>query len=149
VCGYSAAGLFGYSHMFGGYQGGQAEYLRVPYADVGPIKVPEHLSDDKVLFLSDVLPTGYMAAENCSIEKGDIVAVWGAGPVGQLTNQSAFLFGAGRVIVIDNIPERLEMAAQHGAEPLNFQEDDEKNLFDQLKDMTGAHGPHACVDAVG
>jgi threonine dehydrogenase-like Zn-dependent dehydrogenase len=147
--GYSPAGLFGYSHMLGGYQGGQAEYLRVPYADVGPIVVPEHLPDEQVLFLSDIFPTGYMAAENCSIEPGDIIAIWGAGPVGQFAIRSAFLLGAGRVIVIDNIPERLEMAAQAGAETINFQDDDEKNLFDQLKEMTGGHGPHGCIDAVG
>jgi threonine dehydrogenase-like Zn-dependent dehydrogenase len=147
--GYSPAGLFGYSHMLGGYAGGQAEYLRVPFADVGPIKIPEHLPDEKVLFLSDIFPTGYMAAENCQIEPGDIVAVWGAGPVGQFAIRSAFLLGAGRVIVIDNIPERLEMAAEAGAEPINFQEDDDKNLFDQLKDMTQGRGPDACIDAVG
>lgn len=147
--GFSSAGLFGFSHMFGGYAGGQAQYLRVPYADVGPIVIPEHLPDEKVLFLSDIFPTGYMAAENCSIEPGDIIAIWGAGPVGQFAVRSAFLLGAGRVIVIDNIPERLEMAAQAGAETINFQDDNEKNLFDQLKEMTGGHGPHACIDAVG
>jgi threonine dehydrogenase-like Zn-dependent dehydrogenase len=147
--GASPAGLFGYSHMLGGYAGGQAQYLRVPFADVGPIKIPEHLSDEKVLFLSDIFPTGYMAAENCSIQPGDVIAVWGAGPVGQFAIRSAFLLGAGRVIAIDNIPERLEMAAQGGAEPLNFQEDDDQNLFDQLKEKTDGHGPHACIDAVG
>jgi threonine dehydrogenase-like Zn-dependent dehydrogenase len=147
--GYSAAGLFGYSHMFGGYQGGQAQYLRVPYADVGPIKIPEHLPDEKVVFLSDIFPTGYMAAENCGIEPGDTIAIWGAGPVGQMALRSAFLLGAGRVIVIDNIPERLEMAKEAGAEIINFQDDDEKNLFDQLKDMTDGRGPHATMDAVG
>lgn len=153
--GYSPAGLLGFSHMFGGYAGGQAQYLRVPFADVGPIKVPSHLPDEQVLFLSDIFPTGYMAAENCSIEPGDIVAVWGAGPVGQFAIRSAFMLGAGRVIVIDNIPERLAMAAQAGAETINFQldkedaEGNEANLFDQLKSMTGGHGPHACIDAVG
>lgn len=149
VYGYSPAGLFGYSHMFGGYQGGQAQYLRVPFADVGPIKIPEHLPDEKVLFLSDIFPTGYMAAENCNIEPGDTVAIWGAGPVGQMALRSAFILGAGRVIVIDNIPERLEMASAAGAEVINFQDDDEKNLFDQLKDMTNGRGPDACMDAVG
>jgi threonine dehydrogenase-like Zn-dependent dehydrogenase len=150
--GYSPAGLFGFSHMFGGFAGGQAQYLRVPFADVGPIKIPEHLPDDKVVFLSDIFPTGYMAAENCAIEPGDIVAIWGAGPVGQFAIRSAFLLGAGRVISIDNIPERLDMAREAGAETLNFQDDDDlndKNLLDQLKDMTGGHGPHACIDAVG
>lgn len=150
--GYSPAGLLGFSHMFGGFAGGQAQYLRVPFADVGPIKIPEHLPDDKVVFLSDIFPTGYMAAENCAIEPGDIVAIWGAGPVGQFAIRSAFLLGAGRVISIDNIPERLDMAREAGAETLNFQDDDDlndKNLFDQLKDMTGGHGPHACIDAVG
>lgn len=150
--GASPAGLFGFSHMYGGFAGGQAQFLRVPFADVGPIKIPEHLPDEKALFLSDIFPTGYMAAENCSIEPGDIIAIWGAGPVGQFAIRSAFLLGAGRVIVIDNIPERLEMAAEAGAETINFQEDDDlndKNLFDLLKSMTDGHGPHACIDAVG
>lgn len=147
--GARAAGMFGYSHMFGGFAGGQAEYLRVPYADVGPIKVPAHLTDEQVLFLSDIFPTGYMAAENCDIKPGDTVAVWGAGPVGQFAIRSAFMLGAGRVIVIDNIVERLELAAQCGAETINFQDDNEQNLFDQLKDMTDGHGPHHCIDAVG
>lgn len=147
--GATPAGLFGYSHMYGGYAGGQAQYLRVPFADVGPIVIPEHLPDEKVLFLSDIFPTGWMAAENCNIESGDTVAIWGAGPVGQFAIRSAYLMGAGRVIVIDNIPERLEMAATAGAETINFQDDNEKNLFDQLKDMTEGHGPHSCMDAVG
>lgn len=147
--GYGAAGLFGYSHMYGGYAGGQAQYLRVPFADVGPIKIPEHLPDEKVVFLSDIFPTGYMAAENCNIEPGDTIAIWGAGPVGQMAIRSAFLLGAGRVIVIDNIPERLEMAKEAGAEVINFQDDDEKNLFDQIKDMTEGRGPRATMDAVG
>jgi len=149
IYGAKAAGMFGYSHMFGGFAGGQAEYLRVPYADVGPIKVPEQLTDEQVLFLSDIFPTGYQAAENCGIKPGDIVAVWGAGPVGQFVIRSAFLLGAGRVIVIDNIVERLELAEKAGAETINFQDDNEKNLFDQLKDMTDGHGPHHCIDAVG
>lgn len=147
--GASPAGLFGYSHMFGGYAGGQAQYLRVPYANVGPVRIPEHLSDEQVLFLSDIFPTGYMAAENCGIERGDTVAVWGAGPVGQFTVRSAFLLGAERVIVIDDVPERLRMAEEAGAEPVDFREDDEESLWTRLRDMTGGHGPHACIDAVG
>ncbi|HEY1066653.1 MAG TPA: alcohol dehydrogenase catalytic domain-containing protein, partial [Pirellulales bacterium] len=110
--GHSGSGLFGYSHIYGGYAGGQAEYVRVPFADVGPFKVPESLTDDQVLFLSDILPTGYMAAENCNIQKGDVVAVWGAGPVGQFAVQSAFVLGAERVIVIDRFPDRLQLAAE-------------------------------------
>jgi threonine dehydrogenase-like Zn-dependent dehydrogenase len=153
--GSASAALFGYSHMMGGIPGGQAQYLRVPYADVGPIKIPEGLPDEKVLFLSDIFPTGWMAAENCNIEPGDTVAIWGAGPVGQMAIRSAFIQGAGRVIVIDNIPERLEMAAQAGAETINLQHDhedeegNEQNLFDQLKDMTEGRGPDSCMDAVG
>src|SRR5687768_3922584 len=108
--GHSPAGIFGYSHIVGGYSGGQAEYVRVPFADVGPIKIPEHLSDEQVLFLSDIFPTGYMAAENCGIRKGDVIAVWGCGPVGQFTIQSAYLLGAEKVIAIDRFPERLRMA---------------------------------------
>jgi threonine dehydrogenase-like Zn-dependent dehydrogenase len=149
IYGSAPAGLFGFSHMYGGYAGGQAQYLRVPFADVGPIKIPEGLPDEQVLFLSDIFPTGYMAAENCNIQPGDIVAIWGAGPVGQFAIRSAFLLGAGRVIVIDNIPERLEMAREAGAEIINFQNDEEDNLFDQLKSMTDGHGPHSCIDAVG
>jgi threonine dehydrogenase-like Zn-dependent dehydrogenase len=144
--GFSPAGLFGYSHMMGGYAGGQAEYVRVPYADVGPFKVPTHLSDDQVLFMTDILPTGYMAAENCSITPGDTVAVWGCGPVGQFAIRSAFHFGAGRVIAIDTVPERLQMAAQAGAETLDSMEDD---IFNCLKTLTGGLGPDACIDAVG
>nr|MDQ2730439.1 glutathione-dependent formaldehyde dehydrogenase [Armatimonadota bacterium] len=147
--GASPAGLFGYSHMLGGYAGGQAQYARVPFADVGPIKIPEQLKDEQALFLTDIFPTGYMAAENCSIEPGDTVAIWGAGPVGQFAIRSAFLLGAGRVIVIDKVPERLEMAAQAGAEIIDFQEDDDKNLFDQLKEKTDGYGPSSCIDAVG
>lgn len=147
--GAAPAGLFGFSHMYGGFAGGQAEYLRVPFADVGPIKIPEHLSDEKVLFLSDIFPTGYMAAENCDIQPGDTVAIWGGGPVGQMALRSAFILGAGRVIVIDNTEERLEMARKGGAETINFQADDDQNLFDQLKDLTDGHGPHSCIDAVG
>lgn len=145
--GHSPAGLFGFSHMLGGYAGGQAEYLRVPHADVGPIKIPEGIPDEKVLFLSDIFPTGYMAAENCDIEAGDTVAIWGAGPVGQFAVKSAWMMGAGRVIVIDRVPERLEMAAHHGkAETLNFEEVD---VYEKLMDMTGGRGPDRCMDAVG
>jgi threonine dehydrogenase-like Zn-dependent dehydrogenase len=144
--GFSAAGLFGYSHMMGGYAGGQAQYARVPYADVGPFKVPAHLSDEEVLFMTDIFPTGYMAAENCSIEAGDVIAVWGCGPVGQFAIRSAFHLGAGRVIAIDTVPERLQMAALAGAETLDSMEDD---IFESLRMMTGGRGPDACIDAVG
>ena len=147
VYGYSPSGLFGYSHMLGGYAGGQAEYVRVPFADVGPIKVPQHLSDEQVLFLSDIFPTGYMAAENCNIRPGDTVAVWGCGPVGQFAIKSAWMLGAGRVIAIDRQPERLRMAADKGkADTLDM---DHVNVFEALKDMTGGQGPDACIDAVG
>jgi threonine dehydrogenase-like Zn-dependent dehydrogenase len=144
--GHSPAGIYGYSHMLGGYAGGQAQYARVPYADVGPIKIPEHLDDAQVLFLSDILPTGYMAAENCDIEPGDIVAVWGCGPVGLFAIKSAFLLGAGQVIAIDRIPERLRLAASIGADTLDYEE---VEVLDVLKDMTGGRGPDACIDAVG
>ena len=145
--GFSGSGLFGYSHMMGGYAGGQAEYVRVPFADVGPAKIPEGLEDEQVLFLSDIFPTGYMAAENCNIRPGDTVAVWGCGPVGQFAIKSAYLLGAERVIAIDNAPERLRMAAEHGgALTLNF---DDEDIFDKLKEMTGGFGPDACIDAVG
>ena len=145
--GHSSSGLFGYSHMMGGYAGGQAEYVRVPFADVGPIKIPEGLRDEQVLFISDIFPTGYMAAENCNIQPGDTVAVWGCGPVGQFAIQSAWMFGAGRVIAIDREPERIRMAAEHGkADTLNYEH---VSVFDALMDMTGGHGPDACIDAVG
>jgi threonine dehydrogenase-like Zn-dependent dehydrogenase len=145
--GYSPSGLFGYSHMLGGYAGGQAEYVRVPFADVGPIRIPDHLSDEQVLFLSDIFPTGYMAAENCSIRPGDTVAVWGCGPVGQFAIKSAWLLGAGRVIAIDREPERLRLAAEKGkAETINYEY---ANVFDVLKDSTGGQGPDCCIDAVG
>lgn len=145
--GHSTAGIFGYSHLTGGYAGGQAEYARVPYADVGPLVVPDGLADDKVLFLSDILPTGYMAAEACQIKPGDIVAVWGCGPVGQFAIQSAYLLGAERVIAIDRFPERLAMARElSNAEVLNYEEID---VVDALKQMTGGRGPDACIDAVG
>jgi len=145
--GHAPAGLFGYSALTGSYAGGQAEYLRVPHADVGPIKIESDLTDEKVLFLSDIFPTGYMAAENAQIEPGDTVAVWGCGPVGQFTIQSAWMLGAGRVIAIDRVPERLEMARTHGrAETLNFERDD---IHDCLNEMTGGRGPDRCIDAVG
>jgi threonine dehydrogenase-like Zn-dependent dehydrogenase len=147
VYGHSPAGLFGYSHLLGGYAGGQAEYVRVPFADVGPIKVPPELGDEQVLFLSDIFPTGYMAAENCAIQPGDTVAIWGCGPVGQFAIKSAWMLGAGRVIAIDREPARIHMAADHGkADTLNYEH---VNVFDALQDMTGGHGPDACIDAVG
>jgi threonine dehydrogenase-like Zn-dependent dehydrogenase len=145
--GYSGSGLFGYSHLFGGYAGGQAEYVRVPFADTGPLKIPGGLSDEQVLFLSDILPTGYMAAENCNIEPGDTVAVWGCGPVGQFAIQCAWWFGAERVIALDHIPERLELAQKFGrAETINF---DELPVAETLAEMTAGVGPDACIDAVG
>jgi threonine dehydrogenase-like Zn-dependent dehydrogenase len=147
VMGHSPSGLFGYSHMMGGFAGGQAEYIRVPFSDVGPIKVPDGLPDDQVLFLSDIFPTGYMAAENADIEKGDTVAVWGCGPVAQFTIQSAWMLGAGRVIAIDNVPERLAMAEAHGrAETINF---DKEDVYERLQEMTKGRGPDRCIDAVG
>lgn len=145
--GHSAAGLFGYSHLFGGYAGGQAEYARVPFADTGLFKVPEGLTDEQVLFLTDIFPTGYMAAENCNIQPGDVVAIWGCGPVGQFAIRSAYMLGAERVIAIDEIPGRLKMAQeQGGAEVINFREVDAGVA---LKEMTGGRGPDACIDAVG
>jgi threonine dehydrogenase-like Zn-dependent dehydrogenase len=146
VYGSSGAGIFGYSHMMGGYAGGQAEYVRVPCADVGPVKIPEELDDEKVLFLGDIFPTGYMAAENCQIEPGDTVAVWGCGPVGLFAIKSAFLLGAERVIAIDNVPERRALAEEAGATTLDSMDTD---LFYKLKEMTGGVGPDSCIDAVG
>jgi threonine dehydrogenase-like Zn-dependent dehydrogenase len=147
VWGHSPAGIFGYSHMLGGYAGGQAEYARVPFADVGPLKIPEGLTDEQVLFLSDIFPTGYMGADMCNIQPGDTIAVWGCGPVGQFAMKSAFLLGAERVIGIDRFPERLRMAREKaGAETLNYEEVD---LLGALKEMTGGRGPDACIDAVG
>jgi len=146
ITGFSGSGLFGYSHMYGGYPGGQAEYARVPFADVGPLKVPASLRDEQVLFLSDILPTGYMAADNCQIKRGDTVAVWGCGPVGQFAVQSAFLLGAERVIAIDRFPERLALAARNKAEVLNYEEED---VAETLRALTGGQGPDACIDAVG
>jgi threonine dehydrogenase-like Zn-dependent dehydrogenase len=147
VYGYSSAGIYGYSHMMGGYAGGQAEYARVPFADVGPVKIPEELGDEQVLFLSDIFPTGYMAAENCDIKRGDTIAVWGCGPVGLFAIKSAFMLGAERVIAVDMVPERLRMAQEEcGAEVLNFYDED---IFDKIKEMTGGRGPDACIEAVG
>ena len=145
--GYSGSGLFGYSHMMGGYAGGQAQYARVPFADVGGFKVPDDVPDEKVLFLTDILPTGYMAAENCNIHPGDVIAVWGCGPVGQFAIRSAFLLGADRVIAIDRFPDRLAMARESGAFTVNYSATDD--LIEELKDMTGGRGPDACIDAVG
>ncbi len=145
--GHSPAGIFGYSHLVGGYAGGQAEYARVPFADVGPIKVPENLTDDQVLFLSDIFPTGYMGAEMCNIQPGDPTAVWGCGPVGQFAMKSAYLLGAGRVIGIDRFPERLRLAREKvGAETINYEQ---TSVLETLKEMTGGRGPDACIDAVG
>ncbi len=145
--GHSPCGIFGYSHLTGGYAGGQAEYARVPFADVGPLKLDGGLSDEQALFLSDVFPTGYMAAENCNIQQGDTIAVWGCGPVGQFAVKSAYLLGAERVIAIDRFPERLRMAREEGrAVTLNYEE---AEIPDALNEMTGGRGPDACIDAVG
>jgi threonine dehydrogenase-like Zn-dependent dehydrogenase len=147
LMGHSPSGLFGYSHMLGGFAGGQAEYVRVPFADVGPIKIPNGLSDEQVLFLSDIFPTGYMGAEMCDIKPGDTVAVWGCGPVGQFAIASAYLLGAERVIAIDRFPYRLRMAREVShAETINYAEID---VYDTLMEMTGGRGPDACIDAVG
>jgi threonine dehydrogenase-like Zn-dependent dehydrogenase len=147
LMGHAPSGAFGFSHLLGGYAGGQAEYLRVPHADVGPIKIESDLPDEKVLFLSDIFPTGYMAAENADIEPGDTVAVWGCGPVAQMAIQSCWMFGAGRVIAIDRVPERLEMARTKGrAETINFEEQD---VYETLNAMTQGRGPDRCIDAVG
>ena len=145
--GHSPSGIYGYSHLLGGYAGGQAQYARVPYADIGPLKIPDGLEDDKVLFLTDIFPTGYMAAENADIEEGDTVAVWGCGPVGQFAIRSAYMLGAARVIAIDRFPERLQMAKEKGqAEVINYEEVD---AGEALKEMTGGRGPDRCIDAVG
>jgi threonine dehydrogenase-like Zn-dependent dehydrogenase len=145
--GQSPAGLLGYSHMLGGFPGGQAEYLRVPYADVGPQVIPDGLPDEQVVFLSDIFPTGYMAAENAEIEQGDVVAIWGCGPVAQFTIQSAWMLGAGRVIAVDCVPERLEMARKYGkAETIDFSQ---KDVYETLMEMTKGRGPDRCIDAVG
>ena len=145
--GQSPAGLFGYSHMLGGFAGGQAEYVRVPFADVGPVKIPDGLADEQVLFLSDIFPTGYMAAENCDIQPGDTVAVWGCGPVGQFAIRSAYMLGAERVIAIDRVPERLRMAEEQGkAETIDAARDE---VYERLMQMTAGRGPDGCIDAVG
>jgi threonine dehydrogenase-like Zn-dependent dehydrogenase len=144
--GHSPAGIFGYSHLTGGFAGGQAEYARVPFADVGTVKVDNGLSDEQVLFLSDIFPTGYMAAENCNIQPGDTVAIWGCGPVGQFAIRSAFLLGAERVLAVDRLPERLSMARDGGAETINYEEVD---VYDVLMQKTGGRGPDSCMDAVG
>ena len=147
LLGHSPAGIFGYSHMLGGYAGGQAEYARVPFADTGPIRIDDDLTDEQVLFLSDILPTGWMGAEMCDITPGDTVAVWGAGPVGQFAAASARLLGAERVIVIDRFPYRLRIAADgSGAETIDYEETD---VLDALREMTAGRGPDACIDAVG
>jgi threonine dehydrogenase-like Zn-dependent dehydrogenase len=147
MMGQSPAGLIGYSHMLGGFPGGQAEYLRVPYADVGPIKIPDGMPDEKVLFLSDIFPTGYMAAEQAGIGPGDTVAIWGCGPVGQFAIKSAWMFNAGRVVAIDCVPERLAMASTQGkAETIDFSKE---KVYDRLMEMTKGRGPDQCIDAVG
>lgn len=148
--GFSGSALFGYSHMLGGFAGGQAEYVRVPFADVGPLKVPNDIEDEKVLFLSDIFPTGYQGAENANIQEGDTVAVWGAGPVGQFAIKSAFMLGAEKVIVIDHYKARLREAMDYNAgknlETINF---DDVDVHEQLKDLTGGRGPDSCIDCVG
>ncbi|HKG12139.1 MAG TPA: zinc-dependent alcohol dehydrogenase [Pyrinomonadaceae bacterium] len=146
--GHSTCGIFGYSHLTGGYAGGQAEYARVPFADVGTLKVPEGMTDEQVLFLSDIFPTGYMGAEMCDIKPGDTIAVWGCGPVGQFAMASARLLGAERVIGIDRFPERLRMATE-GAKADDVINYEEANVYDSLMEMTGGRGPDACIDAVG
>ena len=146
--GYSGSGLFGYSHMMGGYAGGQAQYVRVPFANVGPLKIESDLPDEKVLFLSDIFPTGYMAAENAQIQENDTVAVWGCGPVGQFAIASAFMLGAARVVAMDRFPERLELARSLGAITVDYSGED-VSVLTALKDLTGGVGPDSCIDAVG
>ena len=148
LLGHSPAGLFGYTHMLGGFAGGQAQYVRVPFADIGTIKIPDGIPDEKVLFLSDIFPTGYMAAENCNIQPGDTVAVWGCGPVGQFAIASAKLLGAERIIGIDRFPERLRMAAEKAGATatINYENED---VYETLMEMTGSLGPDSCIDAVG
>ncbi|MCE9552210.1 MAG: glutathione-dependent formaldehyde dehydrogenase [Planctomycetes bacterium] len=146
--GDSGSGLFGYSHLYGGYAGGQAEFVRVPFADVGPVPLPESITDEQGALLADVLPTGFMAAENCQIQKGDTVAVWGCGPVGLFAIKSALWLGAERVVAIDRFPERLELAKRLGAtETINYE--DEDDLQQRLQQLTAGRGPDACIDAVG
>lgn len=144
--GHSPAGIYGYSHLTGGFAGGQAEYVRVPFADVGTVKIENGVTDEQVLFLSDIFPTGYMAAEQCNIQNGDTVAIWGCGPVGQFAIRSAFLLGAERVIAIDRFPERLQMARNGGADTIDYEETD---VYDTLLQLTGGRGPDSCMDAVG
>jgi threonine dehydrogenase-like Zn-dependent dehydrogenase len=146
VFGHSTAGLFGYTHLTGGYAGGQAQYVRVPYADVGPVKIPAGMPDDQALFLGDIFPTGWQAAVQCEIQPEDTVAIWGAGPVGQFTIRSAVLLGAKQVIAIDRLPERLSMAQAGGAIPVNFEEE---SVIERLQDLTHGKGPDKCIDAVG
>jgi threonine dehydrogenase-like Zn-dependent dehydrogenase len=148
--GHSPAGIFGYSHLVGGYPGGQAEYVRVPFADVGPLKVPDHLRDEQVLFLTDIYPTGYQAVDQCELRPGDTVAIWGCGPVGQFAIASARLLGAERIIAIDDVPERIELARQQGAEIVRPSEvGNTLKMVEALSDMTSGFGPDACIDAVG
>jgi threonine dehydrogenase-like Zn-dependent dehydrogenase len=144
--GHAGGGLFGYSHLYGGYAGGQAQYVRVPFADYGPLKVPDDVPDERAVLLTDVFPTGYMAAENCDIGEGDVVAIWGCGPVGQFAIISAFMLGAARVIAIDRFPERLRLAREAGAETLDYTGLD---VVEELKEKTGGMGPDKCIDAVG
>ena len=144
--GHTTAGLFGYTHLTGGYAGGQAEYVRVPYADVGPVVIPEGMTDEQVLFLGDILPTGWQAAAQCDIQPSDTVAVWGAGPVGQFAIRSAIMMGAERVVCIDNVPERLSMARAGGAITINF---DEESVLERLSELTRGKGPEKCIDSVG
>ena len=146
VFGHATAGLFGYTHLTGGYAGGQAEYVRVPYADVGPVKIPAGMPDDQALFLGDIFPTGWQAAVQCDIQPEDTVAIWGAGPVGQFTIRSAVLLGAKQVIAIDRLPERLSMAQAGGAIPINFEEE---SVIERLQELTHGKGPDKCIDAVG
>src|SRR5688572_30503721 len=148
MLGHHGSGVFGYSHLLGGFAGGQAEYVRVPFADVGPLKIPDGLSDEQVLFLSDILPTGYMGAEMCDIAPGDTIAVWGCGPVGQFAIASARMLGAERIIAIDRFPYRLRMALMHAGatDIINYEE---QRVLEALKDLTGGRGPDSCIDAVG
>jgi len=144
--GQPMAGIYGYSHLMGGYAGGQAEYVRVPFADIGPLKVPDDLTDEQCLFLSDIFPTGYQAAEYGDIQRGDTVAVWGCGPVGLFAIRSCFLLGAERVIGIDRVPERLELARKCGAEAIDYSE---QSVYDRIMFLTGGWGADVCIDAVG
>jgi len=144
--GHTTAGLFGYTHLTGGYAGGQAEYVRVPYADVAPVKIPDGLTDEQVLFLGDIFPTGWQAAVQCDIQPTDTVAIWGAGPVGQFAIRSAVLLGARQVIAIDRVPERLGMAKAGGAIPIDFEEE---SVLERLAELTHGKGPEKCIDAVG